>query len=149
MANSRRTRAHRAERIRVLLRLSNRGYQRASIRDCREAANVGRIAHVRLSTNTLTCTSPLFIKTAVLQVIVLPVVYKWNPGGRAFQNWFMDNLTWGSVRAVKRIVDIMHNNAKEIYEGRKKALETGSALEGSGKDILTILSTPSPSILFK
>jgi hypothetical protein len=59
----------------------------------------------------------------------------------------MDNLTWGSIRAVKRIVDIMHNNAKEIYEGRKKALETGSALGGSGKDILTILSTPSQSIL--
>jgi hypothetical protein len=88
----------------------------------------------------------LFFKTAILQVIVLPVVHKWNIGGRAFQNWFMDNLTWGSVRAVKRIVDIMYNSAKEIYEGRKKALETGTALDGSGKDILTILSTPSQSM---
>ncbi|KAH6887848.1 cytochrome P450 [Coprinopsis sp. MPI-PUGE-AT-0042] len=83
--------------------------------------------------------APLLFKTAILQILFLPVVHKWNLGGRAFQRWFMDNLTWGSVRALKRIVDIMDRTAQDIYEGRKKALETGDVLDESGKDILTIL----------
>ncbi|KAH6887850.1 cytochrome P450 [Coprinopsis sp. MPI-PUGE-AT-0042] len=83
--------------------------------------------------------TPLFFKTIIAQVLILPVVYKWNLGGRALQRWVMDNLTWGSIRAVKRIVDIMDRTSRDIYEGRKKALETGSVLDGSGKDILTIL----------
>ncbi|KAH6887849.1 cytochrome P450 [Coprinopsis sp. MPI-PUGE-AT-0042] len=83
--------------------------------------------------------SPLFWKTAILQAIVLPVVHKWNLGGRAFQRWVMGNLTWGSLRTMKRIVDIMDDTSQDIYQRRKKVLETGGVLDGSGKDILTIL----------
>ena len=68
------------------------------------------------------------------------MVHKWNIGGRFLQRFVMDNLTWGSIRAVKNIVDTMDRTAVEIYEARKKALETGGVLNGSGKDILTILS---------
>ncbi|KAH6880994.1 cytochrome P450 [Coprinopsis sp. MPI-PUGE-AT-0042] len=82
---------------------------------------------------------PMFSKTAIPQLFVLPLVHKWNLGGRRLQRFVMDNLTWGSIRASRDIVDVMDRTAKDIYEARKTALEAGTPLKGSGKDILTIL----------
>ncbi|KAH6909123.1 cytochrome P450 [Coprinopsis sp. MPI-PUGE-AT-0042] len=81
----------------------------------------------------------LFTKTRVLQMLVLPVLHRWNLGGRSLQRFVMDNLTWGPVRALRNVVDVMHRTSVEIYDARKKALEKGALPEGSGKDILTIL----------
>ncbi|KAH6909125.1 cytochrome P450 [Coprinopsis sp. MPI-PUGE-AT-0042] len=88
---------------------------------------------------TVKLLTPTFNKTAIPQLAVLPIIHKWNPGGRWFQRLVMDNLTWGSVRATKDIVDVMDRTAKDIYEARKRALAMGTPLKGSGKDILTTL----------
>lgn len=82
----------------------------------------------------------MFSKTAIPQFLILPLVHKWNLGGRWLQRFVMDNLTWGSIRAAKDIVEVMDRTAKDIYDARKEALEAGTPLKGSGKDILTILS---------
>jgi hypothetical protein len=86
----------------------------------------------------------MFTKTAIPQFLILPLVHKWNIGGRWLQRFVMDNLTWGSIRAAKDIVDVMDSTAKDIYEARKEALKAGTPLKGSGKDILTILSRSRP-----
>ena len=52
----------------------------------------------------------------------------------------MDHFTWGSLRALREVVDVMDRTSVQIYEERKKALEKGALPEGAGKDILTILS---------
>ncbi|KAH6905471.1 cytochrome P450 [Coprinopsis sp. MPI-PUGE-AT-0042] len=88
---------------------------------------------------TVKLLNPLFAKTAIPQLLVLPLIHKWNPGGRRLQRFVMDNLTWGSIRALKDIADVLDDTAKDIYEARKRALETGAPLKNSGKDILTIL----------
>jgi hypothetical protein len=83
-------------------------------------------------------------------MVILPVIHRWNLGGRFLQRFVMDNLTWGSVRALRDVVDVMHRTSVEIYEARKQAIEAGSLPESSGwKDILTSLSectTLSPEI---
>ncbi|KAH6909122.1 cytochrome P450 [Coprinopsis sp. MPI-PUGE-AT-0042] len=83
----------------------------------------------------------LLTKTRMLQMLVLPVLHRWNLGGRFLQRLVMDNLTWGSIRALRNVVDVMHQTSVEIYEARKASLETGAGAltEGSGKDILSIL----------
>ncbi|KAH6909124.1 cytochrome P450 [Coprinopsis sp. MPI-PUGE-AT-0042] len=88
---------------------------------------------------TVKLLGPMFTKTAIPQFVILPMIHKWNLGGRWLQRFVMDNLTWGSIRTTKDIVDVMDRTAKDIYEARKRALATGTPLKGSGKDILTIL----------
>ncbi|KAH6909131.1 cytochrome P450 [Coprinopsis sp. MPI-PUGE-AT-0042] len=83
--------------------------------------------------------SRLLSSTNLEQITILPIVDRWNLGGRRLQRWIMANLTWGTYRQLSDVVNVMDQTASKIYESRKKDLEDGTAVGGSGKDILTSL----------
>lgn len=54
------------------------------------------------------------------------------------------------IRQMKAIIDTLHRRSSEIYAAKKRALEQGDqelAMQiGEGKDIMSILSEPPPSV---
>lgn len=73
-----------------------------------------------------------------MQSLVLPLVRKYNIGGKRFQRFVMEHLTAGSYRKIVDVVDIIHHTALEIYDSGKRSFEATG--EGSSKkDILSIL----------
>ncbi|KAH6909139.1 cytochrome P450 [Coprinopsis sp. MPI-PUGE-AT-0042] len=79
----------------------------------------------------------LLTDTMSLQVLVLPLVRKYNIGGRRIQRFVMANLTWGPFRRIFGVVEVMHQTSLEIYQTGKQSLDAGG--RSSSKDILSIL----------
>ncbi|KAH6919089.1 cytochrome P450 [Coprinopsis sp. MPI-PUGE-AT-0042] len=80
----------------------------------------------------------LMNETLPMQLFVLPLVRKYNIGGKRIQRFVMENLTRGSPRRLVEVVDVMHRTSLEIYGARKQSLELGGE-DSSRKDILTAL----------
>ena len=79
------------------------------------------------------------METIPLRLLALPFIRKYNVGGKRFQTWFMNNLSWGSYKKLTGVVDVMHRTSLEIFDIGKQALEADGE-DGSRKDILTTLS---------
>ncbi|KAH6919090.1 cytochrome P450 [Coprinopsis sp. MPI-PUGE-AT-0042] len=80
----------------------------------------------------------LLNETMPMQLFILPLVRKYNIGGKRVQRFVMKNLTWGSLRKLVEVVDVMHHTSLDIYETRKRSLELGSE-DSPRKDILSAL----------
>ncbi len=74
--------------------------------------------------------------------MVLPYIVK--IGSAAFRRKALDWVPSKHLHAAKKIVDIMDDNAKDIYFKKKEALARGDEKVidqiGQGKDIMSILS---------
>lgn len=82
--------------------------------------------------------SRLWTDTIVLQTFFMPLVRKYNIGGKRLQRFVMSNLTWGSVKKLTDVVNVMHQTSLEIYEGGKQFVATGGE-----KNVLSALSKSS------
>ncbi|KAH6891860.1 cytochrome P450 [Coprinopsis sp. MPI-PUGE-AT-0042] len=80
----------------------------------------------------------LLNETLPIQLFVLPLVRKYNIGGKRIQRFVMKNLTWGAVRELVDVVGVMHRTSLEIYDARKQSLELESD-HVPRKDILSAL----------
>ncbi|KAH6910599.1 cytochrome P450 [Coprinopsis sp. MPI-PUGE-AT-0042] len=86
--------------------------------------------------------APLLQKTFIAQMFVLPLVQKWDLGGKRLQRFCVEHFTWGSYRKLADAINVMSDTSVQIYESRKKALNLQGEHDGveeAGKDILTIL----------
>jgi hypothetical protein len=73
--------------------------------------------------------SGLATKTRLVRMAFMPAVRRWNLGGRTLQRFVANNLTWGSLRALRDVIDVMDRTSVEVYEARKKAIQAGSLPE--------------------
>ncbi|KAH6916434.1 cytochrome P450 [Coprinopsis sp. MPI-PUGE-AT-0042] len=80
----------------------------------------------------------LLNETIGAQLFIFPLVRKYNIGGKRIQRFVMRYLTWGSVRQIVDVVDVMHRTSLDIYEKRKQHLELEGE-DGDRKDILSAL----------
>ena len=73
----------------------------------------------------------------------MPVVVKLGPPW--FRRFLLERLSFKSVQRMKDISDVMHQRSKEIYDGKKAAIQRGDQdvvhAVGEGKDMLSILCT--------
>ena len=75
--------------------------------------------------------------------VFVPVVVKLGPPW--FRRFLLERLPFKSVQRMKDISDVMHQRSKEIYDGKKAAIQRGDQdvvhAVGEGKDMLSILCT--------
>ncbi|KAH6919088.1 cytochrome P450 [Coprinopsis sp. MPI-PUGE-AT-0042] len=76
--------------------------------------------------------------TQPMQLFIFPLVRKYNLGGKHIQSFVMRYLTWGPLRKLAEVVEVMHRTSLDIYETRKQSLELGGE-DSSRKDILSAL----------
>ena len=73
--------------------------------------------------------------------MMLPMLKKLGPP--QFRRWLLDMVPMQQVQRVKEIVDILDQNTREIFSGKRAALEAGDAAVkeqvANGNDIMSIL----------
>ena len=73
--------------------------------------------------------------------MMLPMLKKLGPP--RFRRWLLDMVPMQQVQRVKEIVDILDQNTREIFFGKRAALEAGDAAVkeqvANGNDIMSIL----------
>ena len=73
--------------------------------------------------------------------MMLPMLKKLGPP--QFRRWLLDMVPMQQVQRVKEIVDILDQNTREIFFGKRAALEAGDAAVkeqvANGNDIMSIL----------
>ena len=73
--------------------------------------------------------------------VFVPVVVKLGPSW--FRRFLLERLPFKSVQRMKDISDVMHQRSKEIYDGKKAAIQRGDQdvvhAVGEGRDMLSIL----------
>lgn len=88
--------------------------------------------------------APLITRTFIVQTLVLGLVDKWNIGGKRFQKFAMENLTWGPYRQMVNVIKVLWDTSVKIFEARKRQIEERGEdyqmdREEKSKDILTVL----------
>ncbi|TEB40174.1 cytochrome P450 [Coprinellus micaceus] len=82
-----------------------------------------------------------FTRLSFAREYVLPWVY--NIGTPGFRRWVVDTITWGPLRDMRDIADVMRSTSDEIVGSKRRAMkEGGEAVTnqvGRGKDILSVL----------
>ena len=73
--------------------------------------------------------------------MMLPMLKKLGPP--QFRRWLLEMVPMQQVQRVKEIVDILDQNTREIFFGKRAALEAGDAAVkeqvANGNDIMSIL----------
>ena len=73
--------------------------------------------------------------------MMLPIFKKLGPP--RFRRWLLEMVPMQQVQRVKEIVDILDQNTREIFFGKRAALEAGDAAVkeqvANGNDIMSIL----------
>ena len=73
--------------------------------------------------------------------MMLPILKKLGPPW--FRRWLLDRVPMQQVQRLKQVVDILDQNTREIFFGKRAALEAGDAAVkeqvSNGNDVMIIL----------